>query len=1016
MYALKTSILYLLLTTLSATCLKAQEQSQNNRFGNVSGIVSESIDGETLIGVNLLIKGTSLGTSTDEYGEYIIRRIPVGEQILIVSYIGYESIERTINVISEETTVINFTLKPQTLEGQEVVVSSQASGQKSAINEQINSRTIKNVVSAEKIRELPDASAATAISRLPGVSLEGGDKIVLRGIKASMNAITVNGIQLPSTSMNDRATNLGFISSNMLAGIDVTKAITPDMDANAIGGTVNLRLQEAPEDLRFDFLMEGSYNTQDETADNYQIWGSVSNRFLKNKLGVFVQLNANRSNGGGDYSQAGYSIQNVTDEVLPYGEAVYAMNSFVYGDQVRITEQTGGNLILDFKLSNTKIALQNTYATTNNNYSGHLDRLLLAVGERRFDTDRDISSKELLINALQIENDLDFMKVNFSLSSARSKKDTDLRYGQNNSFDFQNGTISPFLTNFPVNERLLLTPEDIYQLEFNSEYLESDITPTRGERQWQEFSEWQKVAKLDLTFPIGITNNITGEFKTGGLYKTSERENGQDRITARIAENPTLSNSLAEEWMRERGMDPTRPPLFSDFKNYEYGDGRGSNYLGGDYIMSQVIDTELMDQYVRLASGNGIDGWGFHKADTRKNDYIGTETISAFYGMIDFNLWNKFRVLSGIRYENLHSDYDANMTLTTHPIDGNARIPNEEFDTPEVQFVADSLTSIDKNIDHWFPNVQLQYKINANIDLRLAYTKSLSRPDYNAIVPSVYSASSESGRAGNPNLKPAVSDNFDAYLSFYNNQIGLFTIGGFYKEIENMFYSEARLYENLDESIIYPSLSEMDRINFQAPSSKASITTFFNNPYPAHIRGIELDWQSHLWYLPKLWSNIVLSINYTRSFSEMDYAQTNYKQEQDCSGRFCIPIAVPFDTLRTARLIQQGNHLVNMSIGYDYKGFSGRVSYRMQGNVITRVANRPEADLFSGNSHDWDLTIRQKMPLDGLSLFLNAMNIGYLPNKNYQRFKRDPEGQVLNNLTRTSYYARRFQIGLRYSF
>ena len=100
--------------------------------------------------------------------------------------------------------------------------------------------------------------------------------------------------------------------------------------------------------------------------------------------------------------------------------------------------------------------------------------------------------------------------------------------------------------------------------------------------------------------------------------------------------------------MRERGMDPTRPPLFSDFKNYEYGDGRGSNYLGGDYIMSQVIDTELMDQYVRLASGNGIDGWGFHKADTRKNDYIGTETISAFYGMIDFNLWNKFRVLGGM--------------------------------------------------------------------------------------------------------------------------------------------------------------------------------------------------------------------------------------------------------------------------------------------------------------------------------------------------------------------------------
>ena len=88
-------------------------------------------------------------------------------------------------------------------------------------------------------------------------------------------------------------------------------------------------------------------------------------------------------------------------------------------------------------------------------------------------------------------------------------------------------------------------------------------------------------------------------------------------------------------------MDPTRPPLFSNFKNHKYGDGRGSNYLGGDYKMSQVIDTDLMDHYVRLASGN----WGFHKADSRRNDYSGIETISAFYGIINFNLWNKFRVL-----------------------------------------------------------------------------------------------------------------------------------------------------------------------------------------------------------------------------------------------------------------------------------------------------------------------------------------------------------------------------------
>ena len=72
-----------------------------------------------------------------------------------------------------------------------------------------------------KLQELPDESAAAALSRLPGISLMNGDQVVIRGIQAKQNLILVNGIQLPSTDVNTRATNLGFISSNMLDGIEV---------------------------------------------------------------------------------------------------------------------------------------------------------------------------------------------------------------------------------------------------------------------------------------------------------------------------------------------------------------------------------------------------------------------------------------------------------------------------------------------------------------------------------------------------------------------------------------------------------------------------------------------------------------------------------------------------------------------------------------------------------------------------------------------------------------------------
>ena len=91
--------------------------------------------------------------------------------------------------------------------------------------------------------------------------------------------------------MNDRATDLGFISSNMLSGIEVIKALTPDMDANTLGGVVNLRLREAPTGLHFDVLAQGNYNASDRVTDNYKFWASVSQRFFDDKLGVFLQGN-----------------------------------------------------------------------------------------------------------------------------------------------------------------------------------------------------------------------------------------------------------------------------------------------------------------------------------------------------------------------------------------------------------------------------------------------------------------------------------------------------------------------------------------------------------------------------------------------------------------------------------------------------------------------------------------------------------------------------------------------------
>ena len=132
----------------------------------------------------------------------------------------------------------------------EVTAYGQARGQVAAIHQQLNAKGISNVVSGEKLKELPDVNVAEAIGRLPGLMVERnrgeGQKIIIRGLAPKYNTISIGGHMAPSTSPDDRSTDLNMISPEILGGVEVLKANTADMDADGLGGTVNLTLREAP--------------------------------------------------------------------------------------------------------------------------------------------------------------------------------------------------------------------------------------------------------------------------------------------------------------------------------------------------------------------------------------------------------------------------------------------------------------------------------------------------------------------------------------------------------------------------------------------------------------------------------------------------------------------------------------------------------------------------------------------------------------------------------------------------
>jgi TonB-dependent receptor len=993
----------LLFIVISLLTLQSQAFSQT---GTIKGKVYDKTNNEKLVGTAVVVRGTTLGAAADLNGNYIIPNVPEGKNTLTASYIGYISDTISLSVTAGKTIEYDFYLEPKAIQGQTVEVTAQAKGQLQAIQQQLTSNTIINVVSAEKIHQLPDADAATALSRLPGLSLMNGDQVVIRGIQAKMDLVQVNGIQLPSTDINTRATDLGFISSNMLSGIEVVKVITPDMDANTIGGIVNLRLREAPANFHFDVLSQGNFNQQDRTIDNYRFWASASDRFLDDQLGIFVQANADRTDDGNDQTSASYTF----NQEFGYGQSTYYMNAFNFNDQQNIVSNAGGSIIMDYKLPHGKLTLQNTLSnviynmtTYNNQFDFNLNRILYTLN-------RDKNHKVLLVNALQGEYNFGDIKADFTLSHSFSDKSTDIRYGDpGDNVEFQNSLDShPFGVDTSGNpiifntQKLTFTPDDVYKIKVNpNDYKNAPIADWAILRS-QAFNEHIYNSKLDFTVPIAFTNDFSSEFKVGGKFSRTTRSNDLNEWYHRTGDADFYT--AVSNFIPGKILSNTNPILFTDLQNTDYT--RGQYFLNDTYPFNYAFNTDKTDNFFvdsRADWANPV-----HKANSVRYDFNGAEIFSAAYLMGSFNIGPRLSLIAGTRFEHYNMDYHATFFYVTHSVDGNGKL----FDT---------LNSVNRNDDHLFPNAQIRYKFTDWCDLRLAYTQSVSRPDYNFILPNVYFSPGEGGQAGNTKLKPALSDNFDGYLSFYNNDIGLLTLGGFYKNIKDVFFQTIIYYQNLKYyNVSFPDSATWRALGTQAPGPADQITTYINNPHPAHIRGFELEWQTHFWYLPNPFNSLVLDINYTRVWSDMDYLQLFNNpvayQYTDEHGRVRTGYHyVTIDTVRNARLLNQGDNIFNITLGVDYKGFSGRFSFNLQGNVITSVGSRPEADQFTGNIYKWDFTIKQELPIKGFSVSLSGVNIFHNPVYTYQNFRRVPGGPIFNNLVTTTYSPRTFELNVRYT-
>ena len=513
----------------------------------------------------------------------------------------------------------------------------------------------------------------------------------------------------------------------------------------------------------------------------------------------------------------------------------------------------------------------------------------------------------------------------------------------------------------------------------------------------EEFKEHIYNAKLDFTIPVSFSKDFSSIFKVGGKFMRSTRSNDLTEWYHRVGDGDFYT--AVSDFVPGKVLSNTNPIFFTDLQNTDYK--RGQYFFEGTHDFKYAYDIDKTSDFYNKAK----DGWGLsiHKAGSAQNDFNGAEIFTSGYLMGTFSVGPQITVIAGGRYEHYNMKYHATMFYVTHPVDG-------------VGNLIDTLNSVDRNDKDFFPNLQIRYKFTEWADIRLAYSKAISRPDYQAILPNTFYSEGLSTIAGNPKLKPAISTNYDAYLSFYNNEIGLFTVGGFYKELENVFFQSQIFYQNLPYyNITFPDSAFWLSKGIRPPGKSERITTYLNNPHPAYIKGLEFEWQTNFWYLPQPLNSLVLNINYTKVWSQMDYQQLRNQPIRTFVNGKLVTTYVTTDTVRTARLLNQGNDILNVALGVDYKGFSARISFNLQGNVITTVGSRPEDDQFTGNIYKWDFTIKQNLPLEGLSIQLSGVNIFHNPTETFQKFRRVLNGPIFDNLTRTTYSPRAFELNLRYN-
>jgi hypothetical protein len=877
--------------TLAASPLAAQA-------GQVTGRVLDAATGRPVASARVAVQGLQLAANAGVDGRYTLTGVPAGARALTVTALGYASKTVTgVQVTAGGTATQDVSLSAATLvlEALTVTAEREAGSVSRALDEQRTAVGVVNAITSEQIARSPDSDAAAAVQRVSGVSVQDGRYVVVRGLSERYTSVTLNGARIPSPEPERRVVPLDLFPSGLLSSISTAKTFTPNLSGDFSGALVNIRTREFPSGTSATFSVSTGLNTRATGQDVYaaprtggETFAYVGNEREVPRIATAIGDFSARQPSRDEQNRIINGFRNVWAPRQESGLANLSTGGSVGGTRTLLGRDVGflvsgtyshAQEVRDDEVRGTAIAgSQGDQAEARARFEG-------ATGRR-----------SVLWGGL--------LNLSVPFGGSRIALDNSYNRSADNEARRDQGFITDYGTSTFIVDRL--------------RYVERAVRSTqlRGEHE------------------MGERHRVEWSATSSGVVR---REPDRSETVYEISTDPATGAALAPAWLggsndaAVRTFGELREDSWEGAANYELrlgGGARGHLVRVGGLArrterdadnLSFSIASNVLTRAQREASPEELFGGAYTRPGEGTlsvaplgvgGSYTAEERLAAGYAMAEVAVSPRMRLVGGARVERSELTVDALPTFGERTVS-----------TPEYTDV--------------LPSLALNVSLSPRQNLRLSASQTLARPEYREVAPIVFRdvIGTEAVR-GNPDLRRALIQNFDARYELYPRGGEVMSLGVFAKRFQD----------------------PIERV-FLATSGTPLVT--FVNARSALVYGMEAEVRRDLDGVAEWLRPVTVFGNLTLVHSEIEIGDSLSSRIND-----------------ERAMVGQSPYVVNLGVTYALvdRRMSGTLLFNRFGERIVSAAEAPLPDVYERARSSLDLSLRLPL-MRGTGVRMDARNL-----------------------------------------